>query len=167
MNNKNTALIVVDPQKEFAQAFDSYDIKIMSEANNSLISYCEKNKIPVYLAVSPDFGNEIIPSMKNSLANAVKIPKPKCIDSAFSNKKLLESLIKDGSDNLIITGIDAPYCVKRTAQDALKNGFNIYSSDDLIATRPNTEFDSDEFGGWVDRNGKMYDSVDNLICDIK
>jgi nicotinamidase/pyrazinamidase len=46
--------------------------------------------------------------------------------SAFQGTPLTQSLRKLGVDTVFTTGLATDYCVKETALDALKEGFNVY-----------------------------------------
>lgn len=59
----------------------------------------------------------------------------KDIGDSFSNHQFEQYLIKNEISNLIITGLDAQYCVDRTIRGALNRKYNITVISDAIATK--------------------------------
>ena len=166
MNEKNTALIIVDMQKDFAEEqFITSDIARIIESYKELFA---NKSIPTYNFTSKAFGNTI-PELKDYLSkvkDVTYLTKSPIVDSCFTNRKLLESLIEKGIDNVIVSGISAPYCVYGTAKMAKLNGFNVHSSLDLVATQKDRPEEMKNFEDWFYSNGDLCDSVKELCEDI-
>ena len=58
----------------------------------------------------------------------------KCSADAFSNQHLEELLIENQVDEIFILGLDAAYCVYRTAQGALNRDYKVHIIDDAVLT---------------------------------
>lgn len=58
----------------------------------------------------------------------------KCRADAFSNRQLEELLVENQVDEIFIMGLDAAYCVYRTAQGALNRDYKVHIVDDAILT---------------------------------
>lgn len=58
----------------------------------------------------------------------------KCRADAFSNRELEELLVAQQVDELFLVGLDAAYCVYRTAQGAVNRGYKVHVVDDAVLT---------------------------------
>lgn len=104
-----------------------------------LLQWAKRHAVPVLVFEYEDFG-----STTSALKRAVEDLGPgryyfmaKSKDGGFDNWRLPfttpRSILKRwGAKNLIVTGINGPYCVQQTVRGALEKGFNVMTSPDLI-----------------------------------
>lgn len=87
---------------------------------------------PVHCVVNTR-GADFHPDLTFTL-NAMIIEKGTAVDdkaySAFQGTILAQSLHKLGVDTVFITGLATDYCIKASAFDALKEGFQVYLVED-------------------------------------
>lgn len=167
MPKENTGIIVVDMQKNILKEFEKQEVKNLQRAYRKLLKYAQENQIKIYNCIAPGFGGTI--ETINKYQTIPTFEKKKKTNSCFTAPRLLETLIQNGEDNLIITGICGPYCVEATAKSALEKGFNIVSSEDLIAAQKKDQEKNNEFMSWFYREsqGKFFDNTDELIDYLK
>jgi nicotinamidase/pyrazinamidase len=94
------------------------------------------NKWPVH-CVKNTRGAEFHPDLKTSNINQVFYKGTRNVDDGYSafeatNINLEEFFREKGVDDIYIVGLATDYCVKETAIEASKKGFNIYVVTDAI-----------------------------------
>lgn len=136
----DTALLVIDVQKEFCAEPDLLDralfnmrrgnqeTKDVSARIQSLVPEFRKAGIPVY-AVYFDLGGK--PHFYNFKPVRGDVVLSKNNDSAFDRTDLKEILAEHGRKNLLTCGFNLNACVYQTAMDAVKEGFNVSLLRDL------------------------------------
>ena len=166
INPDETALLVIDIQIDFCSpegllAKRGRDLSLMEPMIGklqNLIQYAEKHKVltaytqQIYDRTKLtdlqkeqyDLDGKLITCDINTEGyKFYKIDPPK--DNifvkhnfnAFSNQKLLETLQKNNSKTLIITGVDTQYCVETAIRNGFDLGYKIVVPEDLIATNAN------------------------------
>ncbi len=116
---KNKAILVIDvPENKTKREIENICkvIKYNPQCPVFMISY-----------TNPEFNEKILNSAG---ANAVKIIKK--YQSAFQKTFLKDSLYKKGIDTILVSGFAWDYCVKNTAEDAIKEKFAVISSPKLM-----------------------------------
>jgi nicotinamidase-related amidase len=129
---KNLAVLIIDMQEYF---IDSNEKEELVPNQIAVLQFCQKNHVPVAVIEYMHFGATIA-DLQSELE---KISKEKVRfftkdqDDAFSSKKLHKWLKENNVDTLILMGVKACACVFATAEHAIKNGYHIATSDDIIA----------------------------------
>jgi nicotinamidase/pyrazinamidase len=149
--NKDSLLVVIDPQKDFihpdgAYAQKNYGIQQILQAKSNIIEFLKGNiHMPVVIIQSDyehnQFEEGLSISIPGTFGHQVDIPLDEAImvitkteHSAFTSKAFTEHLKVQGYKKLFIAGFLAEYCVKKTAADALKNGFEVVLIYNCIGT---------------------------------
>lgn len=83
-------------------------------------------------------GAEFNPDLNTEELDRVFLKGTKDKDDGYSafeatNLNLADYLQKSGVDELYISGLATEYCVKETALDAVKNGFDVYLIEEAVA----------------------------------
>lgn len=128
-------LVVIDMQERYIGKNSKYDDRCKLIDNiNAKISQYNENVIYVKnitLGKSSDFIEEL------SVINDVVFLKSKA--SCFSNEKLKKYLLDKNINELEFVGIDGNYCIKSSALDGKKLGFNILIDVQSIGARNNNK----------------------------
>ena len=151
---KNIAFLVIDMQKDFLKKIDSEDRKKIVKYQCVMLEYCAQKNIPVIIVKPNNYGDTIeeISGMINEVPNSDTIEKDE--DSAFDGTDLHSKLQNNNIKKLYLMGINSMRCVLKTAEDAIKNGYDIATSDKWIAQPRKLE---DEDGGiWFSLNGEEF-----------
>ncbi|MFH2028301.1 MAG: isochorismatase family protein [Nanoarchaeota archaeon] len=124
------AIILMDMQEPFL--YYTKDSKTVIQNQLETLDYAKKNNIPVIMIEYEGNGPTVRPLREKlaELSNVYRITKSK--DNAFHDTKLEQQLKQQGIQTLYFMGGKFPYCLFRTANYALKKGFNIISSEDVI-----------------------------------
>lgn len=136
--SNNIAVVIVDMQYGFytrGQANQSQGLINLVNKQKELLYWAKKEKLPVvffeyYGHQETDF------ALKTALWGYEFSIITKYDDNGFSGKSLaLANELFDSLnvDTLIIGGINASGCVKRTSLGALKQGYKVISSADIVA----------------------------------
>ena len=128
------------PAALFVHMQDNYVDGLMPEEKQTLLSsqkdvinYCNKNRIlMVLLQYDAPVTKHLEPILKEIPDNKKIIWAYKGANG-FESPELSETLHLLNIRNLLITGINASWCVKATAQGAIDCGFEILTARELIA----------------------------------
>ena len=163
--------IVIDMQMHFIQKHSSLRIKEIKKAQIRMIRYFASQSIPV-LVLEYRGNGDTIKELKDVIST---VPYHTCLreyeryftksdDDGFTNPMLLEILEALGSEHLVLMGVNASSCVRRTAQSAKGNGFYVSSSEDLISDcKPDINPKV-----WYERNCRYYTrTAEDLILKLK
>jgi nicotinamidase-related amidase len=140
--NENALLVVIDPQKDFihpagAYANKNYGLQQILRAKDSLIKLLNENsRLPVVIIQSDykhnQFDKGLSMGIPGTFGHQIDIPFNEAATvitkeehNAFTSKAFTSHLKRQGYKKLFITGFLAEYCVKATAVDALKSGFEV------------------------------------------
>ena len=150
--NPKTALLVIDVQKTLTDTKSKAALNIIQTDpmidNINKIIEANKNMLVVYITNEFKKGtiaNTIFSRRLEEGSETAKMdPRIKIVSSnrfikdkgdSFTNPQLDDFLIKNKVNHLIITGVDAQYCVDRTIRGALNRKYNITIISDAIATK--------------------------------
>lgn len=127
-------LLIVDMQIEFLSLIDKEERKELIDNTIKTIRHSEDNNIPVFFI---EFGNMELDYYSYTLPEITKAAKDyqqftKYKNNAFEESGLNTLLNKRGIDNIILAGINADACVKKTAREALSNNYKIITSPYII-----------------------------------
>lgn len=129
---ENVAVVVVDMQSHFLEEVDKDEFKKELPYQLDVLEYAKDNNIPVFVL---EFYNvyETIPEIKEKIEGMDVQYFTKHNNDGFKGTNLDEKLEAAGIEHLVLMGVYASACVMETAKGALKHGYNILVSDDLIA----------------------------------
>jgi nicotinamidase/pyrazinamidase len=158
--SKNSALIIVDMQKDFCEggALPVKGCSSLIPTINTLVKIFEDSELPIIASrdwhpqnhisfkkrggpwpphcIQGTEGTEFHPDLKIP-GNTIIISKGYLPDrdaySAFDGTELHYILSLKGVKRLFVTGVATEYCVKATAADALKLGYEVIVLEDCIA----------------------------------
>lgn len=148
--NDGLVVILIDMQQEFINEFKHGEEKRIIPKQISVIRQCARFGIPVVVLEYRNCGHTIAAladELKN-VANVKTIVKRQ--NDGFKNTALEYKLRDMNAKQLFFMGINSQYCVKETAESAIKLGFTVVTSNDVI-TGPNDDNDID----WYKKNGTV------------
>lgn len=153
MVNENTdaLLVVIDPQKDFIHpngtyAKKSYGLQQILQAKGNIVNLLERNRHMPIVVIQSDYSHNqfeegLSIGIPGTFGHQLDIPLDNTIvvitkteHSAFTSKLFVEHLKETGYKKLFIAGFLAEYCIKETATEALKNGFEVALIEDCIGT---------------------------------
>lgn len=163
------AILLIDMHSFYLEDIEEKEKEREIPYQIDVLKFAQRDDIPVFVLEYAGKG-PTIPILKNE---ADKAPRVKYIakpgDDGFEDTGLAEQLRDYGVENLLLMGINASACVKFTAESALKNGFNILTSKQLIAEPPVMpddwfwDKDHNESIDWFSKNGVYRDDYKDLL----
>ncbi len=133
LNQNDAIVVIIDIQEKLLNAV--YD-KNVSHVASKLVQAAKILDIPVLITEQYPKGlGETVAEIKE---NAAATYFEKTTFSAF--KDIGEALKKVGKKQVIICGIEAHVCVHQTANDLIKEGFEVHILKDGVASRKEFEF---------------------------
>ncbi len=146
------AVLLIDMQDRFVGKLKTNVRTKLIEAQLQVIRDCANRNIPVIILEY--HGREKTISKLADDLDAIErktvICKP--CDDGFKRTRLDETLRYIGARSLLLMGINAHACVLETAQSAVKKGYKVITSEDLIADAYHDEI-LDEGREWYEANG--------------
>ncbi len=147
------AVLLVDMQTDFVRLLRKGSLNKLLPNQIAVIRQCAAFDIPVVVLEYEKCGITIPKLMRE----VKKVPRfvsvTKKLDSGFSKKELSVQLMRWKCRKLLLTGINAEFCVLSTATDALRSGYSIVTSPQLIAGRP--QHAKDDCISWYAKNGSI------------
>jgi nicotinamidase-related amidase len=130
------AVLLIDMQPEFVDGLTSSSKSIIIPSQIAMIRKVRTLNLPFVVLEYVDSGNTI-PELTEEI-RYIQTPKyiTKSDDDGFKNTDLESYIDGHGVTALLIMGINASSCVFETASHALKLGYEIATSRDLIANHP-------------------------------
>jgi nicotinamidase-related amidase len=129
---ENLAVLLMDTQAHFLNRRKK---RLLIPNQIKIIDMCKENNIPLIYFEYYNQG-ETISVLKEKIK---ELPKElvrryiKYDDSAFSNINFVCWLELQPVKNLLLMGVNACACVYKTAQSAIEKGYNVFTSENLIA----------------------------------
>ncbi len=161
----NLAVLLIDMQDYFLEDISSEEKAREIPYQLDVLDYCKEKSIPVFVLEYKDSGPtiKVLKDKVDSLEKKTYITKSH--DNGFIGTNLAEQLKEYSIDTLLLMGVNATACVVDTAYGALKEGFNIMTSKELIADPP--YFRSlDEGVRWYSVYGVHMDSYKDILDTI-
>ena len=161
--NAGVAVLLIDMQEFYAKTLSDDELKREIPNQIAILDYCEKNTVPVFVLESnSSINGHTIPILKEKIK---KLNKKEYIfkesEDGFVGTSLDELLKQEGVKHVILMGAYASYCVKNTARGAIRNGYNIMTSKDIIADIPHPAFN--ESIPFYKQHGIYKDSYKDLL----
>ncbi len=138
LRSKNTALLVIDVQEEFADPnyspVGNKETKEAAERIASIMPAFRETSIHIYSFYwrYKDEKKEIDP-FKFIPIEGIDTVIRKDADSAFKGSNIKHILVQNKIKNLLVCGFNISACVEKTILDAKKEKFNVYLLKDLSA----------------------------------
>ncbi|MGM5484364.1 MAG: isochorismatase family protein [Nanobdellota archaeon] len=153
----NYGLLIIDMQPKFLDDIIHKDSVIESTKNT--IEASRDNDMPIYL-VKMGYDSDVEERIKDAAIDYSQITKER--NNAFSDTDLYQNLEQDNIDNLVIAGINAHACVKKTTEEAVQK-YNIITSKDIIGDIISPK----EYMDWYQDNTMLFDDHNELIEHIE
>lgn len=157
------AVVLIDMQTYFVKKLREGDAERIISNQIKILKHCCQFDIPVIaFELEPKrHGNMIseIAEIVNGNSNYELMVKRRY--SAFWETNLDKRLKKLKIKKLFIMGINACYCVRETAEDAIERGYEIVTSNEVISGQTGHPKDNDI--PWFSNNGSCIDSIGELI----
>lgn len=149
----HSALLVVDVQEDItgpkSTMLDSSKSEPLIATINQVIEAADNRKMPV-IYIGQEYKNDFISRavLDNKLiegqpgtrldsrlktVNSIYFPKLRC--DAFSNHDLEQYLVDHQIQKIYVTGVDAVYCVYKTALGGVNRGYDVTIIPDATATK--------------------------------
>lgn len=151
---KDIAFLLIDMQEDFLEDIHNKDKERIIKYQREMLEYSIQESIYTIVVKIKDYGDicKEISGIVNKLQNKDIIEKPDY--SAFDKTNLNLKLQNRNIKKIYLMGINAMRCVCETAKGAIKNGYDIATSDRWIAQPRDLE---DEDGGiWFSLNGEEF-----------
>jgi len=155
------AAILVDMQKDFVCDLRRGDLERIVPNQLYVIKRCNEMKIPIIVLEYFDFGKTIRRLRRKIVKNKKHTFILKYHDSGFINTELNETLVSLNAKCIFIMGINAAFCVKDTARDAVNYGYEIITSADVISGMP--DHPRDDNIRWYRRNGTVLKRIQEIL----
>jgi nicotinamidase-related amidase len=129
------ALILVDMQTKFVKKLREGEASRIIPNQLAVIEHCNRANIPIIVLElrKREFGKTIRTLTSAAKKNPRFLLIEKEYDSGFNETALYSYLKSLDIKRLFIIGINTDYCVKATASDAIKLGYEILTSNQVIS----------------------------------
>lgn len=205
--SKKLAVLLIDMQDSFLKEVAEEEKRREIPYQLDVLDYCKDNNIPVIVLEYELYG-ETVPVLKKKVdslpvkeyitksyddgffelkttkrshtyGRIIKLLDEKLLDDDFLKTEVEDKLRAYGIDSILLMGINASGCVLRTAESAVKLGFKIITSKDLIAdpewyvsgqfivTSDGKHGTSDNSAPWYKEHGIYRDNYKELFELIK
>ncbi len=133
VSSKKLAVLLIDMQDFFLKEVSEEEKKSEIPYQLEVLDYCKDNNIPVFVLEYLECGEttRILKEKVDSLP--VKEYVTKSRNDGFFKTNLETKLRSYGIESILLIGVNASGCVKETAEGAIRAGFKIMTSKDLIA----------------------------------
>lgn len=164
----NIVVLLIDMQMKFIQN-DIEKVEIIPN-QISVLKFCVAKQIPIVVFEYLENGitiKEINDVLKKKQTAQVYYLQKK-YDDAFYNPTLSKILKSFATKTILIMGINAGFCVYETTKTAIKKGYQVTTSRDLIAGYKSPKEKSPCPGvSWYKKNTIFFDSHEKIIKKIK
>jgi nicotinamidase-related amidase len=157
------AVLIIDMQDFFLAKFQPERKERLILNQLKVVDICITRNIPIIVIEFKDRG-ETIASLSNSLKSvSTTFVITKEFNSGFRGTNLDEILRQRQVEEIVLMGINASGCVQDTAISALKRGFKIVTSAEVIASATERDKDLDTSRKWYPKKGIFLDNTEELI----
>ena len=161
------AVVLIDMQAFFLKDFSSSVRNTLIKNQSYVIKICVAKKLPFIVLEYKTNGisrGKIIKSLDREIKNGHKDIFIKENNSGFAQTKLESILKESGIKTLLLMGVNANGCVQDTAIGALHRGFNVVTSEGLIASSSRNDLElSKRNRDWYLKNTILKKTLGDLI----
>lgn len=152
----SVAVLIVDMQTEFLKDLARGARQILVSAQVQVIGECAERDIPVIvLEFDKRYHGSTVAPIMNALRRVPRVFRlSKDRNDGFTNKDLQTTLEELGIGKIILMGVNATFCVRETAQSAVRKGYQILTADDLIAD--GSHISAGKCAPWYEANGTFF-----------
>lgn len=131
------SVLIIDMQRDFMWHMWQATVHRVVARQIALIQLCEREGIPLFVAElrRESFGRSI-PELRDAASIASRSTKvyefEKRENDAFSCREFSRELEGTGRKQLLLTGMNANFCVRATAAAAKEHGYEVVTSCDLM-----------------------------------
>lgn len=147
-------VILIDMQTTFVKNIREGVLPGLISTQTKVLQYCTKKDIPIAVLEHTYDNGKTIPELDVLLQ---RVPRTKTLlknkDDGFIDTKLHEVLRSWKATRLLLMGINAEYCVLSTAMSAIRHGYKIITSPNLISGQ--NHHDPTDCTGWYSDNGSV------------
>lgn len=145
-------VVLIDMQEDFIRNL-RVGVENLIKNQIKILRNCAMYDIPCAVLEYVGYGStaSVLAEELHSIRRCVTFPKQS--NSGFLNFALDPKLKLWGSSRLLLMGINAEYCVRATAWDAIRNGYEIVTAPELISGRP--QDDPNDCINWYRENGNL------------
>ena len=139
-STSDIAVLLIDMQRSFFKNIDESEKGKLIESQLEVIQYCHSQDIPI---IHIEYRNQgrTIPEIKHALKQTSKIYISKSAPDAFSTDSLERTIRnKLHRNTLFLMGVYASECVYSSGWGAKELGFEVISSQDVIADSSDTTY---------------------------
>jgi|SRR3989344_2650782 len=156
--------LLIDMQPGFVERVTVANCEILIQNQLRIIRLCVIRNVPLIVIEYQGHG-ETIPELLTAMQGVKRIMRvEKWNDNAFSNPELLKHLQELEADTLLLTGINASYCVLDTAAAAVLHGYKILTADRLIENGSHQP--SDKALDWYKANGTLFPTMRPILRNL-
>jgi len=156
-----TGIFLIDMQDKFLGRIDTREQEREIPNQIKVLEYAQENNLPIYVLEYEGKG-ETTARLKRQLSNGEYETITKPDDNGFLGTDLDALLTDDEIENIVLMGINASFCVKRTATGAKDAGYRIITSPEVISD-PIRDDCREESLEWYYSEGYVSESVSDLI----
>jgi len=156
-----TAVLLIDMQERFVCMLWRHTRRRLVKAQIELLQHCARENVPLFVLQYIGDG-DVIEELWEAIEN---VPRAQFItknwDDGFNETNLGGYLEELRVKSLVLTGVNASFCVKKTAQTAVRLGYKIATASSLIANYAMLQnlFFQDDYQlhrRWYKRNGVFH-----------
>lgn len=148
------AVLIIDMQARFVDDLRQGEKERIISNQIEIIQECKQNNIPmIVLEMMPEKYGTTITELISELESKGEKPKTmwKEYDSGFNKTNLHMYLQSIGVNRVLLMGVYADYCVKKTAENAISLGYQVITSNDLISGGTSDSYSNNR--SWYTKNG--------------
>ena len=143
----------------FLRRNDPTKVDELFSNQQKVLKFAQEKDHPIYVLEYHNYG-ETINKLKETLGDGSYQTIIKSHDNGFLETSLGNKLENDSVKEIVLMGVNASYCVKSTATDALRRGYAIATSPELISDPKGISLKT---LGFYKKKGKLFSETDQLI----
>jgi len=131
---KDLAIVIVDMQEPYVKSVRESEMMLELPNYLDVLDHADRYGVPVFVLENKGSGSTI-PKLRNRLARMKTAEEPikKYFPNGFYKTDFHQRLKEKGIKKLLFMGVYASKCVKETAHVALMQGYEVYTSGQLMA----------------------------------
>ncbi len=162
-------VLLIDMQDFFLEELSDSDRRRIIESQGEVLEHCAAKDIPVAV-VEYEWhrynADRTIPKLRKRV---LEVPRHRYLrkdsDDCFLYTRLDETLREWGVRHSFLMGVNASACVMVTGRSALRHGFKIATSSDVIADQASCKYTESSIE-WYRKNGLFTDSCLRLFSQL-